>query len=279
MEIFKNVTECIIFSKCAINLYPSLKKIIETKDFTTWTDKLNKSSDFRDMLIGENSKLNLLNTSVLIGLSIDKSLDDTLFAYYKMLFKKADLYLESFPKLKTNKNFKDKLKNIENLNFLSTLSELSLAYKLKESGFSIKFETKFKQSNTGRNRDVDISISDNKNNETHFEVYMPNKQLDLNGFFDLHQDDAHFSSKIEQKLIDKFGQDGITGLNGQVLLAINKVFFDMIHVKTILPFFSVENAYNDLIKLIPKDVDGLLIYEDEFGHENSFRFERIMLKK
>jgi hypothetical protein len=279
MKIFKDVTECIDFSKCAINQYPSLKEIIEPNDFTNWTNRLNKCLDFQDMLVGENSKLNLLNTSVLIGLSISKSLDDSLFAHYKMLFKKVDLYLSVFPELKSNKKFKDKLKNLENLNFLSTLSELSLANKLKESGLSVKFETKFKQSKTGKDRDVDVSISDNKNNETHFEIYMPNKQLNLNGFFDPNQDDSHFASKIEQKLIDKFGQDGITGLNGLILLAINKVFFDMIHVKTVLPFFSVENVYKDLVKLIPKDVDGLLIYEDEFGSDNSFRFERIILKK
>jgi len=108
---------------------------------------------------------------------------------------------------------------------------------------------------------------------------MPNKQLNLNGFFDPNQDDTHFKSKIKQKLIDKFGQDGINELNGLILLAINKVFFDMIHVKTVLPFFSNENVYKDLIILIPKDVDGLFIFEDDFGYNNSYRFEKIILKK
>ena len=107
---------------------------------------------------------------------------------------------------------------------------------------------------------------------------MPNKQLDLNGFFNPNQDDSHFSTKIDKKLFDKFGVDGISGLNGLVLLAINKVFFDMIHVKTCLPFMGNDNIYNDLVKLIPKDVSGLYLYEDDFSGENSFRFEKIILK-
>ena len=83
--------------------------------------------------------------------------------------------------------------------------------------------------------------------------------------------------KINNKLITKFGIDGTSGLQGTTLLAINKVFFDMMHIKTVLPIFDNSKVYNDLIRLLPLGIDGLLIFEDDFGHENSFRFEKILL--
>jgi hypothetical protein len=279
MKLFKDISECIKYSEKGIEQYSSICEIVKQSDYNKWRNKLEKCDDFEDYILGENTKLNILNTSALIGYSLRKSLEDSLFFHYKNLFKKLDTYLDTFTELKKEKNFIAKLKNLENLAFLSTLSELSLAFILKKLGLNVKFETKFNQVNSGKKRDVDISVSDKKNNVVHFEVYMPNKHLELNGFFNPNQDDSHFSSKIEQKLFDKFGIDGISGLNGFVLLAINKVFFDMIHVKTCFPFLGNENVYSDLIRLIPKDVNGLFIYEDDFSGENSFKFERIILKE
>lgn len=278
MKLFTDINECISYSEKAIKQYSFICDMVMQSDYIKWTNKLEQCNDFEDFLVGENAKLNVLNTSVLIGYCFSKSHIDSLFFHYKNLFKKLNTYLGTFPELIKDKEFNAKLKNLENLNFLSTLSELSLAFSMKKLGLNVKFETKFIQLKSGKKRDVDISVSDKNGNELHFEVYMPNKQLDLNGFFNPNQDDSHFSTKIDKKLFDKFGVDGISGLNGLVLLAINKVFFDMIHVKTCLPFMGNDNIYNDLVKLIPKDVSGLYLYEDDFSGENSFRFEKIILK-
>ncbi len=278
MKLFTDINECINYSEKAIKQYSFISDMVMQSDYDKWTNKLEQCDDFEDFLVGENSKLNVLNTSVLIGYCITKSHNDSLFSHYKNLFKKLNTYLETFPELIKDKKFNAKLKNLENLNFLSTLSELSLAFSMRKLGLNVKFETKFIQLKSAKKRDVDISVSDKNGNELHFEVYMPNKQLDLNGFFNPNQEDSHFSTKIDKKLFDKFGVDGISGLNGLVLLAINKVFFDMIHVKTCPPpFMDNDNVYNDLVRLIPKDVSGLYIYEDDFSGENSFKFERIIL--
>lgn len=278
MKLFTDINECIYYSEKAIKQYSFVCDIVLKSDYKKWTNKLEQCDDFENFLVGENAKLNFFNTSVLIGYCISNSYNDSLFSHYKNLFKKLNTYIETFPELIKDKKFSAKLKNLENLNFLSTLSELSLAFTMKKLGLTVKFETKFIQLKSGKKRDVDISVSDKNGNELHFEVYMPNKQLDLNGFFIPNQDDSHFSTKIDKKLTDKFGVDGISGLNGLVLLAINKVFFDMIHVKTFLPFMGNDNVYNDLARLFPKDVSGLYIYEDDFSGENSFRFEKIILK-
>ncbi|MEJ0106607.1 MAG: hypothetical protein WDO19_30455 [Bacteroidota bacterium] len=276
MKIFKDTEECISYLKDGIKEFSFLNDIIKLKDFNSWTQKLDICESLDEFLLGTEAKLNLLNITIATGLSINKNYDDRLFSHYRMLLNKLDLYLQKFPELKANKKFKDKLKNIEGLNFLSTLSELSLGFQMAKHDLSIKFETKFKQLETGKNRDVDLSVYDKNDNIIHIEVYMPNKQLDVTGFFDPNQDDKHFESKIENKLSDKFGKDGIAKLNGLVLLAVNKIFFDMLHMKTVLPFFH--SNYKNLIKFIPKDVDGLLIFEDGFESIDSCRFEKLLLK-
>ena len=276
MAHFTDGIECINYSKYALDQYPSLKELMVPADFDIWADKLNRCSNIRDFLLGNAARLNLLNVSTYVGFNLQESVSDPFSDHCKIVLAKCELYLKAFPGLKSNKSFKTKIKNIDTLSFLSTLSELSLAYELKKYGLSVKFESKFKQLTTQKDRDVDISASDINNNEMHFEVYMPNKQSETNGFFDFTEDVSHFERKIGHKLIDKFGQDGISGLNGTILLAINKIFFDTMHIRTALPFF--ESGYENLIKLIPDGIDGLFIYEDGFGSDNSFKFENIVLK-
>ena len=276
MKIFKNTEECISYLQNAIRLFPFLNDLIKEKDINSWTKKLDACESLDNILFGTEAKLNLLNITILTGLSNGKNYNDGLFSHCKMLLNKLDLYLQKFTELSANKKFTDKLKNIEGLNFMSTLSELSLAFQMAKEDLSIRFETKFKQVKTGKGRDVDLSVYDKNNNVVHMEVYMPNKQLDINSFFDPRQDDNHFESKIEKKLLDKFGKDGMTKLNGLVLLAVNKIFFDMLHVKSAMPF--VQSNYKSLIRFVPKDVDGLFIFEDGFESIDSYRFEMLLLK-
>ena len=278
MKVFKDINDCIELSKIAISQYSKLSEIIDENDFAIWHKKLNDSNDFENFLIGIDTKLNIFNTTVMVGLSIRKSLNDSLFNHYKMLLKKTENYLMAFPDLANNKSFRSKIKNIENLNYLSSLSELSLALYLKQSGCVVAFETKFKQAVSQKKRDIDITVTDKYKNIFHIEVYMPNQHLDISGFFNPNQEDSTFSRKIKYKLFDKFGQEGINEIKGKILLAVNKVFFDMIHIKTVLPFFNNKNVYNEILELLPKDINGILFFEDDFSEENSFRFESLLTK-
>jgi len=46
----------------------------------------------------------------------------------------------------------------------------------------IKFETPFSLIKSNKKRDVDITVCDSKGNNVHIEVYMPNKQSEIDGF-------------------------------------------------------------------------------------------------
>ncbi len=287
--IFKSVEECINFSRKALNHLPNINAMIEGSDFDKWAFILHSKPDFRNYLI--ESELNILNATALEGLANEHKLDNPVLNHIKIVLSKTDLFLSSFSELKTDDSLKHKIKNLDGLNFLSTLSELSLAYFFKKLGYDILFEKKFIQSSTGRSRDIDLVIKSGNNNELNIEVYMPNHRLNVDGFFDPNQDnprlnvdgfydpnqdDSLFIERINRKILQKFGLDGISGLNGKTLLAINKVFFDSVQVKTILPFLSNDTVYNDLIKLLPIDIDGLIIFEDDFGSKNSFKLERVL---
>lgn len=276
--MFKDVQDCIRYLNRGIEEYPFLTEIIEHKDFNKWERNLIKSVDFNKFLIGESTYLNILNTTALIGYSVDNKIDDVLFTHYRMLFDKLELYLKTFPDLIFDKSFKSKIKNIESLFFLSTLSELSLAYHFKKSGLNIKFETPFKELTSGKVKDVDISIYDEFNNQIHLEVYMPNKQVNINGFFDPHQDDNSIVQKIEHKFLDKFGKDEVIGLNGKILLAVNIAFLDSLRIKTNIPFCDRESILEDLNIKIPPHINGILFFEDDFSNNSSFQIYKLLIR-
>ncbi|GAA4492764.1 hypothetical protein GCM10023172_00410 [Hymenobacter ginsengisoli] len=114
---------------------------------------------------------------------------------------------------------------------LPTLSELSLAYQLAASVQEVKFETKFRRADTGTVKDVDLTATDSNGAVVHYEVYMPNKDMKVEGYFDLSQDDTLFADRIKAKILDKFGNGVVNELEGSTLLAINTAFFDTLRLK------------------------------------------------
>lgn len=274
MQMFKNIEECVTYANAGINQYANIKQIVSLNDFKIWEQKLREKIDFENYLLNE-SKLNLLNLSILTGYSLANNADDSMFVHYRRLLDKLNHYLATFPVLLSDESFIAKVKNIEQFSFLSLLTELSLASYFKTLQLNIKFETAFRLIKSKKKRDVDITVSDSKGNEMHVEVYMPNKQTEIDGFFHPDEDDRHFKYKIGKKLLDKFGENGIADLKGTTLLAVNIAFFDMLQIKrTIDP----QQDFTPLLQHLTTGVDGFLVFEDNFGDENSFRFIQWVLK-
>jgi hypothetical protein len=152
----------------------------------------------------------------------------------------------------------------------------------------VGFETKFKLLNTLKKRDIDLSVQTARGNTFHVEVYMPNELLEADSttdlepdehplkVIDLEHDDESFERKIRNKLTDKFGQEGLSGLNGRVCLAVNKVYMDVLRLKGLLAPGSSD--FRALLQLLPQDVDGLLVFEDSFESEESLKIDCLLRK-
>lgn len=111
------------------------------------------------------------------------------------------------------------------------------------------------------------------------EVYMPNKKLDIDGFFDPTNDDSHFKRKIDLKLSDKFGDKGLIGLNGKVILGVNIIFFDSIYIQTQIKNLEHDFLFDNIGIRMPVGVDGILFFEDDFQGSNSFKLHKIICNK
>lgn len=310
MAILNSVAECLAYIEICKNEFPILKEIINAKDLLTWEKKLAAVSSLDDFILGklpveanledeaveeEDATweavmleeqpvqedeiiyyLNLLNVSITAGFCFVNGHENDHCTHSKRLLAKLSLYLDKFPELKSDKRFPGKIKNLEGPNFLAALSELSLAYKLASNGLSVIFETPFKLPGNANKKDVDLTVS--KNGQAfHLEVYMPVQPVNIQGFFDPSEEDKHFEYKVWKKLTDKFGDEKISELNGQVLLAVNIAFMEMLRIKSTQS--DLTDNYSALTALIPKHIDGLLLFVDGFGTDNSFCFDKLLLKK
>lgn len=278
MIAFNNPLNCIDTIRKATNFYPKLNEIILESDYKKWLNKLNNQNDFESFLFGDGKNLNILNILSYAGLKLDNANSCMPFDHADIILTKLSKYLNKFPELIQDKNFKSKLINLEGLFFLSTLSELTLAYALEILGFKIHFEKKFKQLTSNKKRDIDIVISDKNGNNINIEIYMPVKQLEVSGFFDPYMDDKIAKTKIQNKILTKFGEDDVSGLSGQIFLGVNLAFIDRINFKFENEFFNNESFYNQFSEEFPKEVDGLIFFEDSFSDIDSFRFWKIILK-
>ncbi|UYZ65310.1 hypothetical protein [Hymenobacter weizhouensis] len=244
-------------------------EIIKPGDIKAWVKQLESCASLDDYLLGENGNLNLLNISIATGWGLENGREAEALTHYKRLLQRLSVYLAKFEKLKANRAFRGKVKNLSGTSLLATLSELALAYYLAGEGYEVKFETKFKRTDITTEKDVDLTVTDGRGQIAHLEVFMPHKTMDVDGFFDLDEDDADFAGRVSAKLLDKFGSEGFSGLNGQVFLAVNKAFFDRIRLKDALSYTASD--YRALARLTPRHVDGILLFEDDFGSDNSFR--------
>jgi hypothetical protein len=288
MSLFTDADDILAHLELCYQVFPWLRGVIGGKGLRMWAAKLQKQENPDDFLSKEGVKLNLLNVSVMTGYSIRTGCDDSLFAHYRRLLNKLEACLLTFPELTSEKSFQEKITNLEDLCFLSTMSELSLAYELAQRGYQVDFETKFKLLTTARQRDIDLSVRTARGNTFHLEVYMPNQLLvpdivddmEPNDYplkvIGLEEDDNSFEFKVRSKLTDKFGEEGLSGLTGRVCLAVNKVYMDVLRLKSMLA--PGTSDFRALLRFLPKGVDGLLIFEDSFESHSSFKIDSILRK-
>jgi hypothetical protein len=287
MSLFKDADDCLAHLELCCQWFPWLSELIGTKGRKAWTNKLRDQANPSDYLLENGASLNLLNISVMTGYSIITGLEDDHFTHYRRLLRKLNLYLRTF-KLKDDKSFQDKIINLEGVYFLSTMSELTLAYQANRK-YRVSFETPFKLlATTPGKRDIDLSVHTDKGNTFHLEVYMPNKLLEVDDpdefesddfplrVFGLKQDDYDFEARIKSKLSKKFGQAGFSGLTGRVFLAINNVYVDMLQIRDKLA--PGTSDYRALLRHLPEGVDGLVIFKDSFESDDSFVIDCILRK-
>lgn len=278
MTIFNSVADCILYFETCQKAFPVLNEIVKPGDFKGWVRKLefyaNPSLD--DYFFTINLSRNLLYISVATGWGLLTNQESEPLRLYKQMLAKLSLYLQNFPELKANRSFRGKAQNLNELGLLPTLSELSLAYQLAASGQEVKFETKFRRADTGTVKDVDLTATDSNGEVVHYEVYMPNKDLEVEGYFDLSQDDTLFADRIKAKILDKFGNGVVNELEGSTLLAINTAFFDTLRLKNALSLAAADDAW--LRTLIPEHMAGLLLFDDDFETHDSFTFVRRLMK-
>ncbi|HZE85554.1 MAG TPA: hypothetical protein VE035_14660 [Puia sp.] len=277
MEKLESESACIALAKLGIEQYPHIKNMLLPGDYTRWESKL-KAEESRKYIFGSTGIFNLLTTSVITGMGLRQDLQDRISQHASRLLAKLDLYLASFPSLEKDLSFKQKVGNLEGFCFLSTLSELSLAHHFKQMGLNITFERMFTNLSVNRRKDIDITVIDKKGIQVHLEVYMPNSQADIDGFFDSADGDHHYSYKVAQKLSDKFGQQGLTGLSGLVLLAVNIGFMDMLRIKKTILRRPTKGPDSDIMSKLPPGIHGLLLFCDIFGTMDSISLESLYIK-
>lgn len=266
--IFNSSEDCVGYAKNVIDQYPHLKELIKHKNYNKWGNKLKKCEDINHYLYSK--KLNLLNITATLGLYGKCTEDVIVIEQYENILKKLNCYLGCFPKLLSDKSFNGKITDIEGMIFLSTLSELTLAYHFHQKGYSIEFEKKFTP-NTKENRDIDLAIMSKTGRKIYIEVYMPHEEAG-DGFFSPDAANHSFSKKLSNKLFDKFREGEIPEfLNGKVLLAANITYFDELRV--FMTLSSDKEPLRDKLGYIhSKAVDAILMFIDDFNKPNSLYF-------
>jgi len=246
--------------------YPNVKFLINGKDIALWEKKL---SEFDNPLTDyiQKSIFNLL-TSLILAEQFDTS---------QKLLRLLEDSLTIFTNLKFSTTFKRNIKSLEDYAFFSFLSELSLANYLYGKGFTLNFNTQYVRlkDNKTQPRDIDIEACSKDNQKIYFEVYTPNKQTDINGFFNLPLFGDKFEQKIKNKEYDKFDSIIPGQLNGQIILAINYAYDDNFNI-------FLKTFGSDFFKKIESathgEIDGILFYYHDLAKNSVLRFDKIILK-
>jgi|GEM_PF-1217769 len=274
ITVFTDDADCISKVSGLISNYPNIDSMVIMQDYNNWQRLLTKAGGYEVYWDSQSQKLNLLLTAMVAY--CNTVIQTKLTTHTLNILEKLDNWLSVFQELTKDKNFKGKIKNLDGFNFLSSLSELTLGNYFAQAGYKVAFESKFRQTEATARKDVDVTVQDSSGKVINFEVFMPNNETDLNGFFDPSDRDGYFTYKVWKKMEDKFGTAGFSGLTGKTYLAVNYAFFDEFYRNSLLPIFSNQFAFESLSLSLPAGVDGILFFRDDFSVRDSFFYDTLI---
>ncbi|MDB5128345.1 hypothetical protein [Mucilaginibacter sp.] len=273
MKTFGDIQDCMTAITSVLVSYPNISVMVGNRDINKWQQLLVASSGFEGYLTSAPT-FNLLN--VLASAAVERR-QNLMPGTSNTILNNLEQWLRFFPQLLKDRPFKGKIKNLDKDNFLSTMSELSLAALLLNQGFKVKFEHKFRLVLDGGNRDVDLTIEDNNGIIVHIEVYGPTIAAE-NGFLAPTEHHEPFQHKVDLKVKDKFGAGRVAGLNGKVLLAVDTTKVDAFSIADRLFGANREKLYQQMAANLPVAVDGILFFQTHVTLNPGFIFEKLILK-
>lgn len=254
--------ERIRFAKTKFSQINQIIDEITLKDWTKVVDKHSTPISYIQFV-----KYNLLTVLYTSDYEDEFKTDFEPYKHAQHIIVTLNSFLLDFPDLIKDSSFLSKIRNLDGFNFLATMSELAVAHKFKIDGWEITFEEKYKKT-TGSKKDIDIKVINDFGQVLYLEVYTPNEQAEINGFFNPLEYSERLKKKVKTKVLDKFTDINIGDLNGKRILVANTLYSDMFSM--IRKMLNSETFFYQLVNLIPEEMDAILLFEDDFSSKDSF---------
>lgn len=235
--------------------YEQINKLVDKKMLDGWRTYLEGKDNPYNWLTDSSRNFNLLSL-LFFRHEHTISLIDTL-----------NQYLLKFRTLAGNPTFRNKMKKVDGFHFFSTMSELSIANVFMNRDNNVEFDYDYKKLD-GSPKDIDIRIV-NQQGEFFIEIYTPNENTESSFSFDPNEFNQKFKRKVSKKLHDKFSNIREDSLNGKKILAVNALYHQgiMLNYSTL----NIDDYFSQLVKKLPQDTNGLLLFRDDFSSVDSFR--------
>lgn len=259
MDTIENIKEI-------LSRYPNIERLLNTKDIEWLNNKLKKiDNPFTDKI-----KFNQFNLLTSIA-------SENIYVPSRKLLTSLNYYLGLFPVLLDSSEFKRNIKSFDDYAFFSYLTELSFASFLHQNNLSIDFNTKYIKEHNGEiiDRDIDIETTSEQGDKMYFEIYTPNSEVEINGFFDMDEFGTSFQKKINTKEFKKFENIKENQLFGKIFLAVNFVYDPKAYLYLTA---KASDLYNKLENKIHKEVDGIIIFSHDLAVDNVLTINRFIKK-
>lgn len=258
-------TQLIERIKLAKTKFSQIDQIVDDITLREWTKVVDKHSAPISYI--ESVKYNLLTVLYASDYEDEFKTDFEPYKHAQRIIETLNFFLLDFPNLIHDSSFFSKIRNLDGFNFLSTMSELAVAHKFKTNGWDITFEEKYKKI-TGSKKDIDIKVINNFGQVLYLEVYAPNEQAEINGFFNPLEYSERLMRKVETKVMDKFTDINLGDLNGKRILVANTLYSDIFSMSRRI--LNLDRFFYQLVNLIPEEMDAILLFEDDFSSKDSF---------
>ncbi len=250
----------------SLKIHHSVSDLISKKDIDKWNKKISGYENPNEDYVLK-SKFNLL-TSLILSESNESA---------KALIKFLESSIQKFPELIESDSFKRNIKSLDDFAFFSFLSELSLSAYFKSLGLKISFNNQYQKIKKDKtiSKDVDILAQDKNGNSINIEVYTPNSESDINGFFDMNELEKGFEKKVKVKEYDKF--DGLISgdLHGKIMLAINYAYDE--NFKLYLTGKS-NDFFQKIEEYMHHEINIILLFHHDIACEKELKINKMIIK-